>query len=1605
MAIARDAVSNATGTTSSISVSWSHTCTGANLVLVAHFYAAASETMTATYNGVSMTQVSFSGSSGGGDGVYTFILVNPATGAHNIVGTYSANVGNLHYGVGASYTGCAQGLQPDATNQTVTSSATSISTTVTTIANNAWIVGCAYGGNAAGFAATGAYNIAFHGTGGSTSALGWNAIATMDTNGAVTPAGATAVGLSMSGSANEMALTGVSLVPAGTIAFDTSGGVTSGNSLSLTVGSGANSILLAGASSSTGSGLTASWNSVGMIQTPTEMIQAGFYLEGFYLLSPASGPHTVATSGSINGAIVGASYAGVSQVAPGTVTQNSSATSITVTATTATPGCWLVVLVTGNNGTPTAGTNAIARTIQSASSNAPSVFDSGAAIPTGGFSMTINGFSAQPIGAVAYILAPVSSLAVNVSESTAVSDTPTLTFGKNISVIDTTAVSDSPTINISQLTVVAAEIPCSLSVSNYAYLTPTLLAAEQSYAVRPYFNAKIVDDTVVPTQVISSSMPPFSNGTSCTAPDGTVFAVGLDGSGNISVFKGSNLHGGTWDTTTILVPVGTSGFFNASNRYCISTSDWVNGSYYVVVGMFGNFVNTTANVSIQYVVSSNGGATYTAASGGAVISGPTMPNNGYAGSITPLKLCLASIKPQWVNGTISFGWFFLAPNSNSFSTANGGAFKGYDIWYTYGTIASFTSPVFTMWSARYVNSSDWTIGQTGTLNPNSAFDSFYLNGINYLVFAGFNNVLEPPNIIASQEIENYGLFVTGLPQFTGSASTDVWLPARPLISSFALGNTNINTFENPSCSVIDGIVTVTSSATIVSSITTSTSGQGSSSPVTRFTAYIRLQSKDGINFSYPQFIVMADGSYFENNNNFNSVSYVTQGQYRYLLGSGLVWEFQQNNVVADVTSSVVQYTIQETAGQPASISLQIANQNNEWVGSAPTNPGASAISGGKKIVLQQGYYNANGVPETVPRGIFFIDDMNQATSSSTNTVTITGRDFYKLLSQTVSRYAFSWVGPWTYTDIFDGTTLGNWTQVLGTWTQSLNTLTCTTHGSSNVITLNSIPYFANSSFLQVTFGGFALSSSNQIEIYPYYLDSNNWVMFTYVPNAFQWQIIVNISGSQTTVSTGTLTLSTTGNYNIAFRQYDFFKWYIVCGNVAEANALEWLNNATIIGDFDFTSDFLSQPSAIPAVALGCNNFAATYQNFQYIQFNNSNNLQELLRALAVKARIFNFDFQNLYTEQFMNPALYSPNATSNTTNRIMRVTGTSGGAYEIQTTEPVTDGEIEFTASFALQPGTTSAFQWGGLVFRTDTNNSSFSNAYRFLVQQHSGATVAWFERYSSGTWYFFAGNTSTTGSLNFDLTKPHQYRVGFVGSYLYAYIDSVMVSAVYDTNTTTNNYLTSGNFGFFANAGVNMYIQKANQPALYKQVQSFSVNPGDDMADDITTLLQSASMNVAWVFSNIIGFFKALYLLATDLSTYTYQNQLTTQGVDNSDKEYISQVTVYGTGVSASARNSTLMVGVATREAVVVDYTITTQQDAQTAANNYIINQNQYQNQYSPSQTMNVGAQLFDVVTIVDTGNNTSGVDSPTRVYAETFTVGGGQNTSNSIQVETGNV
>ena len=178
MAIAYDAVSVgfANPTTS---LTFAHTCTGANLVLIVGIkeISAAAESVTGvTYNGVAMTKINARRIGDNARWMSLWYLINPATGANNVV--VSLNPTSWVRAHGVSYTGCKQSGQPDASATHIDGAGTADNSALASIADNCWhlfIVGNGGGTQAAGTGTT------LRGTASDSNI--------MDSNSAKTPAG------------------------------------------------------------------------------------------------------------------------------------------------------------------------------------------------------------------------------------------------------------------------------------------------------------------------------------------------------------------------------------------------------------------------------------------------------------------------------------------------------------------------------------------------------------------------------------------------------------------------------------------------------------------------------------------------------------------------------------------------------------------------------------------------------------------------------------------------------------------------------------------------------------------------------------------------------------------------------------------------------------------------------------------------------------------------------------------------------------------------------------------------------------------------------------------------------------------------------------------------------------------------------------------------------------------------------------------------------------------------------------------------------------------------------------------------------------------------
>ena len=139
MAIALDSASTYKTQFPGTSLTWAHTCTGSDLILIVTVTVEQGDRVTGvTYNGVAMTQGIKAAN--GVPYLYIYYLVNPATGANNIVVSVSSS-SDIH-AASASYTGASQTGQPDATNSVneVAIASGDHTVSLTVVAADSWLV-------------------------------------------------------------------------------------------------------------------------------------------------------------------------------------------------------------------------------------------------------------------------------------------------------------------------------------------------------------------------------------------------------------------------------------------------------------------------------------------------------------------------------------------------------------------------------------------------------------------------------------------------------------------------------------------------------------------------------------------------------------------------------------------------------------------------------------------------------------------------------------------------------------------------------------------------------------------------------------------------------------------------------------------------------------------------------------------------------------------------------------------------------------------------------------------------------------------------------------------------------------------------------------------------------------------------------------------------------------------------------------------------------------------------------------------------------------------------------------------------------------------------
>lgn len=381
MAIARDTFA-ALASQGNVST-WtnSYTCSGSDRLLLVCVTKRTNDDVTGvTHGGVAMTQLVKLHHSGGTEWLYIYGLINPATGAQNIV--MSASGSSVSYYGATSYTGVSQSGNPTITGSSTTN-AISLTSTVDNstmfvfVQNSVDVVGSDTGSTLISQA---------NGTG----MLESNPLQ-------INSAGSKT--MNYTGTSNNSI--GVIFAPSNPfniISFDASAsGSTSSTSLTYShTCSGNRRFLFVLASAQNAGSITGvTYNGVAM--TFLNSLRSGTYGEVYYLINPASGTHNVVISANTSTAIKGlsSSYNGT-DVAPEATATNTANTSGTLTTniTTLTSGAYLVGF-SMFDGSPTmqAGTGATERvnTGSSATAYPCGIFDSnGQKGAPGSYSMSVS---------------------------------------------------------------------------------------------------------------------------------------------------------------------------------------------------------------------------------------------------------------------------------------------------------------------------------------------------------------------------------------------------------------------------------------------------------------------------------------------------------------------------------------------------------------------------------------------------------------------------------------------------------------------------------------------------------------------------------------------------------------------------------------------------------------------------------------------------------------------------------------------------------------------------------------------------------------------------------------------------------------------------------------------------------------------------------------------------------------------------------------------------------------------------------------------------------------------------------------------------------------
>jgi hypothetical protein len=1115
------------------------------------------------------------------------------------------------------------------------------------------------------------------------------------------------------------------------------------------------------------------------------------------------------------------------------------------------------------------------------------------------------------------------------------------------------------------------------SVSGYKWLTSTLFDTQQRFTVRPYVQCGIIDETNLFNSQITNNGQQMGlatwAGDACIAPDGSILAIGKNTNGDLAfavITDGTQLS--QWNNVidtggTIIAANGDWMDHNpnfASTEFhtnaSIAVSDWINGTYVIDVFFW---VQTGGYFQISGKRSTDGGSTWNTFVG--TIFSPSIPDN------TRLPFCLAAGKPVYIpsTGDVSSTMFY----SNEISPPSPTSFSPSLIFMAYSALGTYTDVVRQQITEQYADSEDWVI---------HSLDVEYINGTYYIVFSGYHLNLEATNwqlfsgytasTTQNTFFGNFGLYLMTVQQPTevnaSVAPNAIWSEPREILAFNSSFNTNLNQVLYPSLSYDGTYLWVVFRGDFTQSVSETLA-------VTTLTNYYLSKSKDFINFDYPTQITDSSGNTIPSpgilsptNGLCKYVFVGNQNGYYYVWGDGALWQYVQNNVIADVSNDVISFQIQDQTGGASSVNLTIANSNGKWAGPSPTGTNYQAIwKNGKanknsKVYLRLGYYTPNG-GETVPRNVFYIDDITQNFSATQNDLVITGRDFNKLLATTQTRFSYSFQGPDMYYDGFNNMTIANWNTIKGTWAQvpdsvgsiNFNSFAPFTTYVVDNLTPSSSNYALSGPTLAIL-SGFSINKpvvtiavdvylpastaagDPTVNIYPFYISSNNYT-----------QVEIKATGSVTTLSVFQINpyqlnrvpvgtpisgAISAGYYTIYMTMYNYAECLDILVGQTQNNIVSFIYPLS-----GLTKSFImAQPpyqfsnGQLGSVAIGTDgdwgvpSSSSTpltkFANFRFIQYSGSQTIEELTKRLAIKAHIFDYVPENDFVQDLYDATQWGTISGSfSLLNREINLSAQSG---ILQNNLQYTDGQIEFDAKVSPGSGTSYGFDF---VLRSVVD-SDLTNCYKVRIMKSvinsiDVVKVSLVESTTSPITYvdyplfssimpddIFLDSYAGTNNLNVDLTQWNHFQIGFNKGWIYVFINKNMVFAWYDNNYTKN--FTSGYWGFstinngssydnaFSNDEV-VYVKNIYFPTFWQQTETFALNPGDDLISAITSNLQDV---FGWMFSDLGGRFKMVILKSSDVVSYYYGNGainylLYSTSNDNSDKEYYNEVLVVGDGVS----------------------------------------------------------------------------------------------------------